>query len=145
MVEHQVGAYSGGGSVQYLKEMANGLRTTVQAAMPYRPGGFSANDLPHLANPWYSPFWTQRRADDFNLDPRFLTRAALTQPLYYSVKRYATVGGTDANAIRKCWRAAGKSCGTSGRADAWWADHLAAVHGPHVQGAGRPRHADHRL
>lgn len=99
--ELQVGAYSGGGSVQYLKEMANGLRTTVQAAMPYRPGGFSANDLPHLANPWYSPFWTQRRADDFNLDPRFLTRAALTQPLYYSVKRYATVGGTDANAIEE--------------------------------------------
>jgi hypothetical protein len=97
--ESQVGAYSGGGGVEYLKEMANGLRTTIAAAMPYRPSGFSANDLPHLANPWYSPFWTQRRADDFNLDPRFLTRAALTQPLYYSVKHYATVSGNDANAI----------------------------------------------
>ena len=97
--ESQVGAYSGGDGVQYLQEMANGLRTTVAAAMPYRPGGFTANDLPHLANPWYSPFWTQRRADDFNLDPRFLSRAALTQPLYYSVRRYATVSATDANAI----------------------------------------------
>jgi hypothetical protein len=97
--ESQVGAYSGGGGVEYLEEMANGLRTTAEAAMPYRPGGYTAKDLPHLANVWYSPFWTQRRADDFNLDPRFLTRAALTQPLYYSVKRYATVNGSDPNDI----------------------------------------------
>jgi len=99
--ESQVGAFSGGGGVQYLKEMANGLRTTVASAMPYRPGGYTAKDLPHLANVWYSPFWTQRRADDFNLDARFLTRAALTQPLYYSVKKYATVSGTDPNAIEE--------------------------------------------
>ena len=97
--ESQVGAYSGGGGVEYLKELSNGLRTTVEAAMPYRPGGYTAKDLPHLANAWYSPFWTQRRADDFNLDPRFLTRAALTQPLYYSVKRYATVISSDPDAI----------------------------------------------
>jgi hypothetical protein len=40
--ESQVGAYSGGGGVQYLKEMANGLRTTVEAAMPYRLGAVVA-------------------------------------------------------------------------------------------------------
>jgi hypothetical protein len=97
--ESQVGAYSGGGGVQYLKELANGLRITVESAMPYRKSGYTVKDMSHLANAWYSPFWTQRRANDFNLDPRFLTRAALTQPLYYSVKHYATVNGKDTNAI----------------------------------------------
>jgi hypothetical protein len=97
--ESQVGAFGGGSGVQYLEELSNGLRTTREEAMPYHPARFTASDMPHLANAWDSPFWTQRRADDFNLDSRFLPRAALSQSHYYSVKRYATVRGNDVDAI----------------------------------------------
>jgi hypothetical protein len=97
--ESQVGAFGGGSGVQYLEELSNGLRTTREEAMPYHPARFTASDMPHLANAWDSPFWTQRRANDFNLDSRFLPRAALSQSHYYSVKRYATVRGNDVDAI----------------------------------------------
>ncbi len=98
-LESQIGAYGGGSGAQYLQELANGLRTTVETAMPYRPSGFNQNEFPSLANRWDSTFWTQRRADDFNLDPRVLPRAALTQPFYYSVRQYRTISGKDPDAI----------------------------------------------
>jgi hypothetical protein len=123
--EGQVGAYSGGHATEYLKELATGLRTTVETAMPYRRGGFGEKDYPPLKNKWDSRFWTQRRANDFNLDPRFLPREALSQPRYYSIKRYATVSGKDTNALEEVL-AGGRevawdfhSTGSVGRDDVW--------------------------
>src|SRR5262249_36237258 len=58
-------------------------------------------DHPHLANNWDSPFWTQRRSNDFNLHHRFLPLAALTQPLYFSVKRFTRMNPKDSNAIEE--------------------------------------------
>jgi len=97
--ESQVGAFGGGSGAQYLQELASGLRTTVETAMPYHPSGFNHNEFPALANSWDSTFWTQRRADDFNLDPRALPRAALTQPFYYSVRQFRTISGNEPDAI----------------------------------------------
>ena len=123
--EGQVGAYAGGHATEYLKELATGLRTTVETAMPYRRAGFSEKDYPPLQNKWDSPFWTQRRANDFNLDPQFLPRQALSQPLYYSVKRYATVSGKDTNALEEVLAGGHEvawdfhSTGSVGRDDVW--------------------------
>jgi hypothetical protein len=99
--EAQVGAFGGGDGVEYLDELAKGLRIPPESALPYHATEFTAKDHPHLANDWQSPFWTQRHMDDFNLDQRFLPRAALTQPLYYSVKRYATLNAKDPDAIEQ--------------------------------------------
>lgn len=97
--ESQVGAFGGGNGAQYLRELASGLRTTVETAMPYRSSGFNRNEFPSLANSWDSTYWTQRRANDFNLDPNVLPRAALTQPFYYSVRQFRTIGGNDPDVI----------------------------------------------
>ena len=99
--ETQVSAYGGGDGVQNLERLANGLRVPPEAAMPYHPRNYTANDHPYLANDWFTPFWNQRRSDDFNLDERFLPRAALSQPLYYAVKRYSRVSGSDPAAIEE--------------------------------------------
>jgi Papain family cysteine protease len=109
--ETQVGAFGGGGSIEYLEEMTKGIRVPDERAMPYVARNFTAQDHPHLANHWQSPFWTQRRTNDFNLDAVFLPRSALTQPLYYSVRRYAIVSATDADAIEEVL--------ASGREVAW--------------------------
>ena len=66
--EGQVGAFAGGDGVQYLEELANGVRVPTESAMPYHPRNFTAADHPYLANAWNAPFWTQRRADDVNFD-----------------------------------------------------------------------------
>jgi hypothetical protein len=97
--EGQVGAFAGGDGVQYLERLANGLRVTTEAAMPYHPRNFTAQDHPYLANKWNSSFWTQRRSDDVNFDVNFLPAAALRQPLYYSVKNFTRIKGNDPNAI----------------------------------------------
>lgn len=97
--EDQVGAFAGGDGVQYLEELSSGLRVTSEAAMPYHPRNFTAEDHPYLTNRWDAPFWTQRRADDVNFDQRFLPSDALRQPLYYSVRQFARIGGRDTAAI----------------------------------------------
>jgi hypothetical protein len=99
--ESQVGAFGGGSGVQYLEILTNGLRVPTEAAMPYHSRNFAAGDHPYLANPWTSPFWTQRRTDDVNFDGKLLPRSALTQPLYYSVKQYARIAGNDPAAIEE--------------------------------------------
>jgi hypothetical protein len=124
--EGQVGAFAGGDGVQYLERLANGLSVPSAAAMPYHPRNFTAQDHPYLANPWDSSFWTQRRTDDVNFDVAFLPLAALTQPLYYSVKQFARIGGTDVDAIETAL-AAGKEVvwdfhvGTRGQGAIIWA------------------------
>jgi hypothetical protein len=97
--EGQVGAFAGGDGVQYLERLANGLRVPTDAVMPYHPRNFTVDDHPYLVNKWDSPFWTQRRVDDVNFDERFLPAAALSQPLYYSVREFARIGGRDTDAI----------------------------------------------
>ena len=99
--ETQVAAYGGGDGVQNLERLANGLRVPVDAVMPYHQRNYTAADHPYLANDWFTPFWNQRRSDDFNLDEKFLPRAALSQPLYYAVKRYSRVSGNDPAAIEE--------------------------------------------
>jgi Papain family cysteine protease len=99
--ESQVGAFGGGDGVQNLERLANGLRVPLEAAMPYHPRNFTASDHPYLVNAWNTPFWTQRRSDDVNLDDKFLPRAALTQPLYYSVKQFSRISGKDTGAIEE--------------------------------------------
>jgi hypothetical protein len=99
--ETQVGAFGGGSSIEYLEELTKGLRVPDEQAMPYVARDLTAKDHAHLANDWQNPFWTQRRTNDFNLNATFLPRLALTQPLYYSVRRYATVSATDADAIEE--------------------------------------------
>ena len=105
--ETQVGAFAGGNGVNYLERLANGLRVPTEATMPYHPRNFTAADHPYLENDWNSSFWTQRRADDVNFDDKFLPRAALTQPLYYSVKQFSRIAGNDPAAIEEAL-AAGK-------------------------------------
>jgi hypothetical protein len=97
--EGQVGAFAGGDGVQYLERLAHGLRVPPDASMPYHPRSFTSQDHPYLVNKWNAPFWTQRRVDDVNFDTGFLPPAALAQPLYYSVKQFARIGGTDIDAI----------------------------------------------
>jgi Papain family cysteine protease len=97
--EGQVGAFAGGDGVQYLEELASGLRVPSDSVMPYHPRSFTPEDHAYLANEWDAPFWTQRRVDDVNFDTSFLPTAALTQPLYYSVRRFARIGGRDTDAI----------------------------------------------
>ena len=97
--EGQVGAFAGGDGVQYLEELANGLRVPTETAMPYHARNFTAADHPYLSNAWNALFWTQRRADDVNFDVSFLPPAALTRPLYYSVRRFARLGGRDTQGI----------------------------------------------
>jgi hypothetical protein len=99
--ETQVAAFGGGDGVQNLERLANGLRVPPGAAMPYHPRNYTATDHPYLANNFNTPFWNQHRSDDFNLDERFLPRAALSQPLYYAVKRYSRVSGNDPAAIEE--------------------------------------------
>jgi hypothetical protein len=131
--ESQVGAFGGGDGVQNLERLANGLRVPLDAAMPYHPRNFTANDHPYLANPWNTPFWTQRRSDDVNLDDKFLPRSALTQPLYYSVKQYSRIPGNDTGAIEEVL-ASGK--------EVVWDFHLAKDaswgHGPAIWGVCSP-------
>jgi hypothetical protein len=97
--EGQVGAFAGGDGVQYLERLANGLRVPTDTVMPYHPRNFTAADHPYLANKWDSIFWTQRRADDVNFDSQLLPLAALSQRVYYSVRRFARIGGRDTDAI----------------------------------------------
>lgn len=97
--EDQVGAFGGGDGVQFLQEFAGGLRAPTSAAMPYHSHDYGANDHPYLANVWNSPFWTQRHADDVNFDAAFLPQAALTQPLYYSLRNFVRISGHDPDAI----------------------------------------------
>ena len=67
--------------------------------MPYHPRNFTVEDHPYLSNNWNSSFWTQQRSDDVNFDASFLPAAALTQPLYYSVKHFARIKGNDSDAV----------------------------------------------
>jgi hypothetical protein len=97
--EGQVGAFAGGDGVQYLERLAYGLRIPPDAVMPYHPRNFTVDDHPYLINKWDSSFWTQRRVDDVNFDGRFLAAAALSQPLYYSVRQFERIGGRDTDAI----------------------------------------------
>ena len=99
--ELQVGAFGGGSAAQYLEELANGMRVPVATAMPYHAADFNASDHPYLANAWDSKFWTQRRTNDFNLDRKFLPLSALTQPLYYGVRRYTRTKPTDTDALEE--------------------------------------------
>jgi hypothetical protein len=100
-LESQVSCYGGGSAAEYFDEMSHGLRVPLEAALPYHRKAYKASDHPYLANDWNSPFWTQRRANDFNLDRRFLPPSALTQPQYYSVKRFTRVSPRDTNAIEE--------------------------------------------
>jgi hypothetical protein len=131
--ESQVGAFGGGSGVQNLERLASGLKVPPETAMPYHSKDFTASDHPYLANPWNSPFWTQRRTDDVNLDDKFLPRAALTQPLYYSVKKYSRLAGNDTGAIEEVL-ASGK--------EVVWDFHLAKDpslgHGPTIWGLCGP-------
>jgi hypothetical protein len=97
--ESQVGAFGGGQAASYIEALANGMRVPVEAAMPYHAAEFTAKDHPHLANAWDSPFWTQRRTSDFNLDRKFLPLSALTQQHYYAVKRFSRINPKDPNAL----------------------------------------------
>jgi len=99
--EAQVGPYGGGHAIEYIEELTKGIRIPLESALPYRGKDYAAADHPHFANDWRSPFWTQRNMDDINLSERFLPRAALTQPLYYGVKRYATLDARDPDAIER--------------------------------------------
>src|SRR5258708_15001724 len=99
--ESQVGTFGGGTALQNLERLASGLKGPTEAAMPYHSKDFTETRHPYLANAWNSPFWTQRRTDDVNLDDRSLPRAALPQPLYYSVKRYSRVPGNDTGALEE--------------------------------------------
>jgi hypothetical protein len=100
--EGQVGAFGGNGGPQQVTMLANGMRVPLEQALPYHPSAFSVADHPYLEQPWNSPFWArQRRMSDFNLDPRFLPRSALTASVYYSVKQYASVPAHDVNAIEE--------------------------------------------
>ena len=112
--ESQVSAFGGGSGAEYLDELSHGLRVPPEAAMPYHRKPFSASDHPHLANNWDSPFWTQRRSNDVNLDPKMLPPAALAQPLYYSVKRWSRVKPNDTDALEQVL--------ASGREIAWDTD-----------------------
>jgi hypothetical protein len=109
--ESQVGAFGGGQAASYIELLANGMRVPVEAAMPYHPAEFTAKDHPHLANAWDSPFWTQRRTNDVNLDRKLLPQSALTQPLYYSVKRFSRINAKDPGALEEVL--------ASGREIAW--------------------------
>jgi hypothetical protein len=131
--ESQVAAFGGGDGVQNLERLANGLKVPLEAAMPYHPRKFTESDHPYLANPWNSPFWTQRRTDDVNLDEKFLPRSALTQALYYSVKQFSRISGNDTSAIEEVL--------ASGR-EVVWDFHLAKSsswdNGPAIWGRGGP-------
>jgi hypothetical protein len=85
--ESQVGVFGGGGGVGYVIGLSRGLKLVAESLMPYRTSEYTAADHPHLAYSWDDPFWkTQRNQSDFNLDQRFLPRAALTASQAYSIR-----------------------------------------------------------
>jgi hypothetical protein len=99
--ESQVGAFGGGQAASYIESLANGMRVPVEAAMAYHATEFTAKDHPYLANAWDSPFWTQRRTNDVNLDRKLLPLSALTAAHYYSVKRFSRINPKDPDALEE--------------------------------------------
>jgi hypothetical protein len=77
------------------------MRVPLETDFPYHSSTSEFFDMPASTDPDYG---SQRRADDFNFDPRNLPFGALTASRYYSVRAYREIAPRDPNAIEAALR-----------------------------------------